>query len=274
MKNYPKIEKALSRRKLIQIGLMIGLGSTLNSYAMSATPSEKLKLGLIFPPSNRGVPEEGITLYGDSIEFLIENLGLDNMTPEGYDSVVDLIPVKAENLLRRGAEAIVLMGTSLSFYQGESFNQLLTQQMQEVSGLPSITMSTAIIEGLKEVNTKRVSAATAYNDEVNFRLNSFLTEHGFDVLNIQGLGIEAIADIAMVTQAQLLDFGVEVFNSVEGADSILVSCGGLITLDILAPLEAMTHVPAISSTPHSLLAGAKLLGMSTNISGYGSLIAG
>ena len=47
------------------------------------------KLGLIFPPAGRGVPEEGLAMYGDRIEYVIENLGLATMTPEGYDAVLD-----------------------------------------------------------------------------------------------------------------------------------------------------------------------------------------
>ena len=264
----------ISRRILFQLAGAAGVTSALNKLSFAASPSRRLKLGLIFPPAARGIPQEGLSLYGDNIEFLIENLGLGTMTPEGYDSVVDLIPEKAESLVSRGAEAIVLMGTSLSFYMGEEYNQLLTRRMQEVSGLPSITMSTAVIEGLLAVGSKRVVAATAYNDVVNSRLYAFLTEHNFEVLHIQGLGIEAMEDLAKVTQSQLLNFGVEVFNAANGADSILVSCGGLITLDILAPLEERIRVPAISSTPHSLFAGAGLLGIDANVFGYGSLISG
>ena len=91
---------------------------------------------------------------------------------------------------------------------------------------------------------------------------------------MQGLGIEAVEDILQVTQSQLLDFGVEVFNTADAPDSMLVSCGGLITLDILAPLENRIHIPAVSSTPHALFAGAKLLGINANIPGYGRLISG
>jgi arylmalonate decarboxylase len=166
------------------------------------------------------------------------------------------------------------MGTSLSFYRGEEFNQRLTRTLEQSSGLPGVTMSSAIIEGLQIVGARNVAVATAYNEVVNDRLRAFLTEHDFNVLTVQGLGIEAVEDIFSVTQPQLIDFGADVVASSPGADSLLVSCGGLRTLEILAPLERRTGVPAISSTPHALFAGAKLLQMDANVAGYGRLLSG
>jgi arylmalonate decarboxylase len=263
---------ALQRRRIIKAAAATAAVTAMGPLKLMA--AEGSKLGLIFPPAGRGVPEEGIAMYGDSIEFLVETLGLATMTPEGYDAVVDRIGPTAQRLAERGAEGIMLMGTSLSFYRGEGFNQTLTQRMRDATGLPVATMSTAIIEGLKAVGAERVVAATAYNDEVNERLRAFLEEHGFGVLAVQGLGIEAVEDIFSVTQPQLIDFGAAVHASAPTADSILVSCGGLRTLEILEPHEQRTDVPAVSSTPHALFTGAKLLGRSGLVPGYGRLLAG
>src|SRR5688500_634042 len=136
-----------------------------------------------------------------------------------------------------------------------------------------MTMSTAVIEGLKAMGATRIAAPTAYNDEVNDRLRAFLLEHGFEVLAVQGLGVEAVEDINRVTQSDLLEFCVTVAQSAPEADAVLVSCGGLRTLEILAPLESRTARPAVTSMPHALYYGAKLLEMDARVDGYGRLIA-
>jgi arylmalonate decarboxylase len=230
-------------------------------------------LGLIFPPANRGIPEEGIAMYGDSLRFVVTGLGLDRMTPEGYDSVIPRIPEAARKLVAAGAEAIELTGTSLTFYKGEEFNQRLREAVTEASGLPATTMSNGVIDGLKAVGARRVAVATAYNDEVNDRLRAFLIEHGLEPLVVTGLGIEAIEDVDSVTQNDLIEFGAKVHASVREADSLLVSCGGFRTLEIIAPLEGRTGVPVISSMPHGLWAGARLVGMSGAAPGYGELLS-
>jgi arylmalonate decarboxylase len=239
-----------------------------------AAAAEKVPvLGLIFPPANRGVPEEGVAMYGERLRFVVTGLGVEQMTPEGFNSVIPRIPAAAEKLAAAGAEAIELTGTSLTFYQGEAFNQKLREAVTQASGLPATTMSNGVIDGLKAVGAQRVAVATAYNDEVNDRLHAFLIEHGLEPVVVTGMGIEAIADVDNVTQNDLIEFGARVRASAPDADSLLVSCGGFRTLELIAPLEARGGVPVISSMPHGLWAGARLVGMSGAAPGYGRLLS-
>ena len=230
-------------------------------------------LGLIFPPLNRGVPEEGVAMYGDKLKFVVTGLGVERMTPDGFEAVLPKIPAAAEKLAAEGAEAIELTGTSLTFYKGEAFNQKLRETVTKASGLKATTMSNGVIDGLKAVGAKRVAVATAYNDDVNERLHAFLIEHGLEPLVVKGLGIEAMTDVDKVTQNDLIEFGARVRAMAPDADSLLVSCGGFRTLEIIAPLEAKTGVPVISSMPHGLWAGARLVGMSGAAPGYGKLLS-
>ena len=230
-------------------------------------------LGLIFPPLGRGVPEEGVAMYGDKLKFVVTGLGVERMTPDGFEAVLPKIPAAAEKLAAAGAEAIELTGTSLTFYKGEAFNQKLRETVTKASGLKATTMSNGVIDGLKAVGAKRVAVATAYNDEVNERLHAFLIEHGLEPLVVKGLGIEAMTDVDKVTQNDLIEFGARVRATAPDADSLLVSCGGFRTLEIIAPLEAKTGVPVISSMPHGLWAGARLVGMSGAAPGYGKLLS-
>jgi arylmalonate decarboxylase len=230
-------------------------------------------LGLIFPPAARGVPEEGVAMYGESLRFVVNGLGVERMTPEGFDSVMARIPAAAEQLAAAGADAIELTGTSLTFYKGEGFNQQLREIVSRASGLPATTMSNGVIDALKSVGARRVAVLTAYNDEVNGRLRAFLLEHGIEPVVITGLGIEAMIDLEKVTPRDLLELGVRVRESAPMADSLLVSCGGFRTLEIIAPLEARVGVPVISSMPHGLWAGARLAGLSGRAPGYGMLLS-
>src|SRR5450631_3368255 len=211
-----------SRREFFEIS---AAGLTTAALASAADPI----LGLIFPPANRPVPEEGLLMYPKGVKFIVAGLGLATMTPEGYDQVIDRIPPAAEKLAKQGAQAIVLMGTSLSFYKGAAFNMKLTEAIKKATGLPATTMSSAVVEGLRKVGAKRVAVSTAYNEEVNGRLRAFLTESGFEVLVVKGLGIEKVEDVDRVTQPQLLDFSAKVRESAPAANAMLVSCGGLRT---------------------------------------------
>src|SRR5690606_13503736 len=117
------------------------------------------------------------------------------------------------------------------------------------------------------------AVATAYNEVVNDRLRSFLREHDLEPLVVTGMGLEAINSVDSVTQDDLLEFATRVHASAPDADSLLLSCGGFRTLELLAPLEARIGVPAISSMPHGLWAGARLVGMTGAAPGYGTLLS-
>jgi arylmalonate decarboxylase len=255
-----------SRRTFLRTSAIGVAGATL---APSADPT----LGLIFPPASRPVPEEALAMYPTGVKFITTGLGLKTMTPEGYDAVIDHIGPAGEKLAKQGANAVVLMGTSLSFYRGAAFNDQLKEKLKKATGLPATTMSTAVVEGLRAVGAKRVVAATAYDAEVNHRLQTFLKESGFEVLGVKGLGIEKVEDVDRVTQDGLLKFCVGVRQAQPKANAILVSCGGLRTLEILAPLEKQAHIPAVSSTPHALWAGVRLLGLSGRAPGFGTLLS-
>jgi arylmalonate decarboxylase len=230
-------------------------------------------LGLILPPAKREVPEEGIAMYGSQLRFVVTGLGIERMTPDSFDAAQERIPAAAKLLAEAGAQAIELTGTSLTFYKGEAYNRELRAKVTQASGLPATTMSNGVIDGLKAVGAKRVAVATAYNDVVNARLRAFLLEHELEPLVVTGMGIEAMNDIEKVSQKQLEDFAARVHASAAKADTLLVSCGGFRTLELIAPLEKRTGVPVISSMPHGLWAGARLAGLSGAAPGYGRLLS-
>jgi arylmalonate decarboxylase len=254
-----------SRRYVLKVALA---GAASRALGGSGTPL----LGLVAPVEVT-VPPEAATLYPGGVRFQSLSVGLQTMTPEGYDRVIERIAPTAEALAHAGADAIVLMGTSLSFYRGASFNRELTQRIRVASGRPAITMSTAVCDGLRAFRARRLAVATAYDADVNQRLRSFLHEEGFDVRVIRGLGVEKVEDIKSVTRAGLMKFSTEVFESADHAEALLISCGGLRTLDILAPLEERCRIPVVSSLPHALRAGVRLLGLSGHVEGYGRLFA-
>jgi arylmalonate decarboxylase len=259
-----------SRREFLTVSAAgvacVGLESALDAAAEPV-------LGMIFPPANYEVPPEAKLMYPKGIRFLAEGVGLERMTPEGYDKAVPKILPAAEKLAKQGANAISIMGTSLTFYKGAAFNNDLIAAVAKATGLPATSMSRGIVEGLHAVGAKRVAVATAYNETVNGRLRVFLEESGFEVLGVKGMGIERFEDRPPVTQDELFNFGASAFETMSKADTLLISCGALNTLRLLDPLEKRCKVPVVSSAPHALWASVRLLGLSGQAKGYGRLLS-
>jgi arylmalonate decarboxylase len=256
-----------SRRQFLEITAAGVTGGVLASAAQVPT------LGMIFPPANYPVPPEATLLYPTGVRFLAEGVGLEKMTAEEYDRVFGRILPAAEKLAKQGANAISVMGTSLTFYKGAEYEHQLKVNVTKATGLPSTTMSTGIVEGLKAVNAKKVAVATAYNEDVSHRLQVFLEESGFQVASVKGLGIVNFADRGPVTPDELLNFSASVYEGAPKSDALVISCGALKTLELIVPLEKRCKAPVVSSTPHALWASVRLLGLSGQAKGYGTVLA-
>ncbi|HTW63759.1 MAG TPA: hypothetical protein VME17_04045 [Bryobacteraceae bacterium] len=256
-----------SRRQFLQIA---SAGAVLGAAVGHA---DVPTLGMIFPPANYPVPPEAKLLYPHGVRFLAEGVGLQKMTAEEYDRVFVRILPAARKLAQEGANAISVMGTSLTFYKGAEYEHQLKVNVTKATGLPSTTMSTGIVEGLKSVNARKLAVATAYDDDVSHRLKVFLEESGFEVVSVKGLGIVSFKDRGPVTPQELLNFSASVHEGAPKTDALVISCGGLKTLDLIVPLEKRCKVPVVSSTPHALWASVRLLGLSGHAAGYGRVLA-
>jgi arylmalonate decarboxylase len=194
------------------------------------------------------------------------------MTPEGYDEAIPKVLPAAVSLAKEGATAISVMGTSLTFYKGAAFNQELTEAVHQATGLPATTMSTGIVEGLRAARARRVAVATAYIPEVTRRLKIFLEESGFEVVAADGLGFLRVPPD--LTQERLFDFSASVYAGASGAEALLVSCGGLSTIDLVVPLEDRCRIPVVTSTEHALWHSVRLAGLDGRVPGFGRVLAG
>ena len=230
-------------------------------------------LGLIFPPLNYPIPPDAKRLYPTGVEFLSGGVGLPGgMTLEGYDEAIPRVLPAAAELAKQGAKVISVFGSSLTFYKGAKFNEELAQKVTKLTGRPATTQSNGLVDGLKVANAKRVALATAYTDIVTERLKIFLQEYGFEVTSAKGLGYERIPEGA-ATEDILFKLGKEAYANSKKADALVMSCGALRTLDLIVPLENEIKVPVVSSTPHGLMNGVRLLGVSPRARGFGMVLA-
>lgn len=237
-----------------------------------AVETKRRRIGIVVPHADNRVPPEGPIMYPD-IEFVPRGVGVKALTPEGYDPAMAAIVPAAEALAAQDVEAIVVMGTSLTFYKGAEVHRRLIESMRRATGLPASTMSQAIVDGLREVGAERIAVATAYSDVVNDRLAGFLAEEGFDVGAVEGFGITEFGGPAgRKSETEILELGAGVCARTSGVEGLLVSCGGLRTLGVARPFEERHGVPVVASTPAAFRAAVRLVGETGRLPGHGRLL--
>jgi arylmalonate decarboxylase len=258
-----------SRREFLTTAGFASLYAALGQRLYAADPT----LGLIFPPENYPIPPDAKLMFPNGVNFIGNGVGLPGgMTIEGYEEAIPRVLPRAKQLADQGATVISVFGSSITFYKGAKFHEDLMGQVAKATGRRATTQSNGLLDGLRTANAKRVAVATAYTDIVTERLKIFLQEYGFDVTFAKGLGFERIPQGA-ATHDILFKLSTDAYANSKKADALVVSCGALRTLDLIVPVEDRIKVPVVSSTPHGLWHGVKMLGANSRVQGYGMVMA-
>jgi arylmalonate decarboxylase len=221
------------------------------------------------------VPFEGPLMY-PGVRFIPRGVGVRALTPEGYDPAWNGILPAAEHLAKQGVDAIMVIGTSLTFYRGPQAHHRLLEELRTRTGLPVSTMSQAILDGLRELGAKRVAVATAYTEVVNRRLQELLADAGIDVLSLECFDLLEFGGPSKKSEADIIGLSGSAVakanaNEGAGAEAILISCGGLRTLGVTRPLEAAHGIPVVSSATAAFWSAMRLVGETGHLAGYGQL---
>ena len=233
--------------------------------------SKNVTIGLVVPFAEDKVPDEGYLMY-PGMRFIPRGVGVRSLTPEGYSAAFDAILPAAEGLVAKGVDAIMVIGTSLTFYRGPEAHDRLLEKLRETTGLPVSTMSQAIVDGLREVGAKRVAVTTAYTDVVNRRLKELIAAAGIETLSLECFNILEFGGPGKKSEADIIALSEKAAAQAPDADGILISCGGLRTLGVAKPLEERCGIPVVSSTPAAFWAAMRLVGESGHVAGRGRLL--
>jgi arylmalonate decarboxylase len=233
--------------------------------------SKDATIGLVVPFAQDKVPDEGLQMY-PGMRFIPRGVGVRSLTPEGYAAAFDAIEPAADELVARGVDAIMVIGTSLTFYRGPEAHDRLLERLRAATGLPVSTMSQAILDGLRDVGATRVAIATAYTDVVNRRLKELLAAAGFEALSLECFDILEFGGPGKKSEADIIALSEQAVANGPGAEAILISCGGLRTLGVAKPLEERCGIPVVSSTQAAFWAAMRLVGESGHVVGHGRLL--
>ncbi|MFQ6042036.1 MAG: maleate cis-trans isomerase, partial [Candidatus Poribacteria bacterium] len=166
-------------------------------------------------------------------------------------------------------DVIAFACTAGSFFEGTSGEQELKTTIERIASAPAVTTSGAVVEALRTLNLTKIVVATPYPDDMNSLERKFLATNGFDVLDIDGLGIVDAWSIGAVTPEETYEFAMKIFCP--DADGMFISCTNLRTIEVIERLEKETGKPVVTSNQATFWACLKAIGYTGTIQGYGTL---
>jgi maleate isomerase len=148
--------------------------------------------------------------------------------------------------------------------------RFLDGRLVSSKGIPATTTATAVEEAMRFLGFKKIVITGPYIDELNERFRVFYTNSGFEVLRINGLGIEDLFEMGATKPSQAYQAAMEVF--LPEADGIFIGCTNFRCSDVIEDLEHDTGKPVVTANQATAWHLMKMLGINDVIEGYGQLL--
>lgn len=256
-------------------------------------PGWRGKVGFITPPHFSVAVLEFLKIAPEGIAanemktYLVKKGIPIKFTPsvENIAEAVKMVELCAMVLKTAGVDVIAQSGTPFSFVtaDGLAFARDLQARIEKTTGIPTILMGLSVIKALQKMGCGSVAVAcTYYSDALREKYAKFLEDAGFKVLGIENWVSQGLFDtqeeafrglvrrhhMGLVYKAAKI-----VASHHPEADCIVISGGGVFTMDLLNPLEMDLRKPVISSTAAQYWEIFCRLGVFEPIIGRGSLLA-
>ncbi len=225
---------------------------------------------MIIPSSNTTMEPEFYRILPEGFSVHTARLRLGMVTVEGLTRMEEGVEEEAEKLADASVEIIGFGCTSGSLFRGKGHEEMIEKRIRRASGVPAVATAGAVIRALRALGVRRVAVATPYIEEINILEERFLTQNGFTVVEMRGLGIRDNLEIGRLSRG-------DVERLVEGmrldeAEGIFISCTNLPTAEVIGELEERLRRPVISSNTATLWAMLRGCGSNRPIRGYGTLL--
>ena len=231
------------------------------------------KIGLICPSTNISIEPEFHRMAPAGFSVHVARAFQDGpQAPALYRQIAENVEGAARDLGSAGVQVIAFGCTSCSyFFPGE----VLTEAMTRKTGAPAVLTSDAVVAGLRALGARRIALATPRTDFVNRRETEWLTEHGFDVVSVEGLQLGKTASqragIGRVPPAATYELARRVDRP--EAEAVFVSCTNLPSLDLIERLEDELGKPVVTSNQATFWRCLRAMGSAIALEGYGRLPA-
>jgi maleate isomerase len=224
------------------------------------------KLGIIVPSWNTMMEYETQRMAGNGTSIHSMRISHTADTEENVIWMGTQVPAAAKLLAHAKVDVICYGCTGGGFIKGPGYDQQLTNEIKEVTGIPGTTTIVGVTDALRAFGAKKLCVASPYEPWLNEKLRDFLGKTGFEVLAIKGLGTQAHSTVkpeqveALVTSVDRPD-----------ADAIFISCTNFGTLDIIDSLEKKLGKPVVTSNSGSMWKMMRIVGDKSAVRGGGRL---
>jgi maleate isomerase len=234
------------------------------------------RIGLIVPASNTVCEPEMAKLSPDGVATYSTRV-LFEPTINGLKAMKEHVERAGLELSSEGISNIIAFCCTVgSMIGGADYDENLIRLLEETTGVPAITTTTAVKAALEALGVKCMAVATPYTREINRIERNVLEAMGYRVTRIMGCHEDVPPNqftnemIGGLPPEEAYRIAMEVDDS--SNEAIFISCTNFRAVEIIDRLENVTGKPVISSNQATMWHALRKMDVGDSIAGFGRLM--
>lgn len=228
------------------------------------------RIGLLVPSSNTTVETEFHRVLPREVTLHVARLFITQVNPDSISRMAETLDAQSRLLASADVDIIVLGATAPSFLKGLGYDREMSKRIEDATGKPATTTSTALLEALAHLGIKRLALGSAYIPSVNSICAAFLEANGYKVVAHDGLNVLDNLQIGRLDVQTAYDMGKQVDRP--DADAVVLACTNWKSMDVIERLERDIGKPVLSTTQVSIWSALRRIGYTGSLPGYGRLL--
>ncbi len=228
------------------------------------------RIGLLTPSSNTTQAPEFVEVLPPTVSLHSSRLSLTSIDPDQTESMVEELEKESRKLADADVDVIVLAATAPSSRKGKGYDRELIRRMEEASGKPATTASTALLEAMETLGVRRLAIGSPWTAAIDKFTVAFLEANGIEVVYHEALGIVSNNEVGKLDPESAYDTGCRVDRP--DADAVMLSCGNWWTMSVVERLERKIGKPVLTTNSVSIWAALQIIKGYDSLPGYGRLL--
>lgn len=210
----------------------------------------------------RRILPDGVDLFTNRV------LNANPLTIENLQAMAGDVTRAASGVLPGlGVDVMIYGCTSGTAAIGGAELQRLIQLAQP--GVPCTNPILAANEALRALDAKRISILTPYSKGINKAVDACFRAEGFEILNIDGFGLEDDIEMTGLPGAAIAEAAQQVCDPT--ADAVFISCTAIRSASIVDALEQSIGKPVVTSNQALVWHCLQLMNNPIPVTGFGQL---
>lgn len=230
------------------------------------------RVGTISPARGDTSLYEFYKVVPDGVVAVPISLGVQRLTREQLSAVLDRYEQAVKDLVYEECDVILMSGTPPVTSGVPGTEEMLLERARRHTTVPVFTGVGAEVEAIRAVGARRIAVGSPYTDDLNEKWRLYFTAKGFDVVVVEGLGIERNVELAKLPVDASYRVAQALHERCPDVDAIHLTCPRWPTIINVARLEQELGIPVTSSSQAQIYGSLSRLGVHDRITGFGSLL--